>query len=80
MENSEAVRDLKTAVTTAKEAYLASPNVPASKTQLPILEEKIAICQSRLSELEGENDNQSKNKDKAENDNQSKNKGKGRAT
>ena len=55
MEDSEAIRGLKNAVTTAKEAYLANPNVPASRTQLPILEEKIAICESRISDLETEN-------------------------
>jgi hypothetical protein len=68
MEDSEAIRGLKNAVTTAKEAYLANPNVPASRTQLPILEEKIAICESRISDLENENTT-----------NQSKDKGKGKA-
>jgi hypothetical protein len=90
MEDSEAIQSLKNAVTTAKEAYLANPNVPASRTQLPILEEKIAICESRLSDLETENTtDQSKDKGKGKakisdletenTTNQSKDKGKGKA-
>lgn len=64
MEDSEAIRDLKDTLSTAKVMYELSPNVPASKTQIPVLEEKIAICESRISELEAENTNQSKDKGK----------------
>jgi len=64
MEDSEAIRDLKDTLSTAKVMYELSPNVPASKTQIPVLEEKIAICESRISELEAENANQSKDKGK----------------
>lgn len=64
MEDSEAIRDLKDTLSTAKQMYELSPNVPASKTQIPVLEEKIAICESRISELEAENTNQSKDKGK----------------
>ena len=64
MEDSEAIRDLKDTLSTAKVMYELAPNVPASKTQIPVLEEKIAICESRISELEAENANQSKDKGK----------------
>lgn len=64
MEDSEAIRDLKDTLSTAKVMYELSPDVPASKTQIPVLEEKIAICESRISELEAENTNQSKDKGK----------------
>ena len=63
MENSEAIRDLKEGLSTAKQMYQHS-NVPAAKTQIAILEEKIAICESRISEIEAENMNQSKDKGK----------------
>jgi len=64
MEDSEAIRDLKDTLSTAKVMYELAPNVPASKTQIPVLEEKIAICESRISELEAENTDQSKDKGK----------------
>lgn len=64
MEDSEAIRDLKNTLSTAKVMYELSPDVPASKTQIPVLEEKIAMCESRISELEAENTNQSKDKGK----------------
>ena len=63
MENSEAVRNLKEGLSTAKQSYEHS-NVPAAKTQIPLLEEKIAKCESRISEIEAENMNQSKDKGK----------------
>lgn len=68
MEDSEAIRDLKKGLDTAKTMYELSPNVPAAKTQIPLLEEKIAICESRISDLETENTTD-----------QSKDKGKGKA-
>ena len=64
MEDSEAIRDLKNTLSTAKVMYELSPDVQASKTQIPVLEEKIAMCESRISELEAENTNQSKDKGK----------------
>jgi hypothetical protein len=64
MEDSEAIRDLKTVLSTAKQMYELSPHVPAAKTQIPLLEEKIAMCESRISDLEAENSNQSKDKGK----------------
>lgn len=64
MEDSEAIRELKTVLSTAKQMYELSPNVPAAKTQIPLLEEKIAMCESRISDLEAENTNESKDKGK----------------
>jgi len=34
--------------------YESMPHIPASKTQIPLLEEKIAMCESRISHLETE--------------------------
>jgi hypothetical protein len=64
MNDSKAIQDLKSTVSLAREAYLANPGIPAGKTQIPVLEEKLGICDSRLSELEAENANQSKDKGK----------------
>lgn len=64
MEDSGAIQSLKGTLRTAKILYELNPNVPASKPQIPVLEAKIAMCESRISELEAENTNQSKDKGK----------------
>ena len=64
MENSESIQNIKATLRSAKLLYEINPNVPASKPQIPILEAKIAMCDSRISELEAENTNPSQDKGK----------------
>ena len=65
MDDSKVIQDLQNDLSTAKKMYESMPHIPASKTQVPLLEEKIAICESRISQLETENSiDQSKNKGK----------------
>jgi hypothetical protein len=55
MEDSEAIRDLKNGLSSVKKMYESASHIPAAKAQIPLLEEKIAICESRISHLETEN-------------------------
>ena len=65
MDDSKVIRDLQNELNTVKKMYESMPHIPASKTQIPLLEEKIAMCESRISHLETENTlDQSKDKGK----------------
>jgi hypothetical protein len=65
MEDSKGIRDIQNELSTVKKVYESMPHIPASKTQIPLLEEKIGMCESRISELETENTiDQSKDKGK----------------
>lgn len=55
MEDLEAIQDLKNGLSSVKKMYESAPHIPAAKAQIPLLEEKIAMCESRMSHLETEN-------------------------
>ena len=64
MDDADTIRSIKNVFSTAIQIYESTPHVPAAKAQIPELEEKIAMCESRLSELEAEKEAQSKDKGK----------------
>ena len=91
MEDPKRIRQLQLMMSALKSVQEASPDTPLAESQISTLAVKIGICESRLSELEGQNADQSQDKGKgkaveyrisesySENENKSKDKGKGKA-
>ncbi len=91
MNDSNSITELRATIKSVRDGYDSNRGIPAAEAQIPLLEQKLDICDSRLSELESEKANPSKDKGKgkaveyriseleSEKGNPSKDKGKGKA-